>query len=55
MVCEESVRHAIIEYKREFDRWMVLSNMLKTALYTNIIPHIWKSANIIPIPNLTKT
>ena len=25
--------------------------MLKTALNTNIIPHIWKLANIVPIPN----
>ena len=29
--------------------------MLKTALYTNIIPHIWKLANIVPIPKRNKT
>ena len=28
--------------------------MLKTALNTNIIPHIWKLANIVPIPNPNK-
>ena len=28
----------------------VLTSMLKTALKTNIIPHIWKLANIVPIP-----
>ena len=28
--------------------------MLKTALNTNIIPHIWKLANIIPIPKPNK-
>ena len=27
---------------------------LKTALNTNIIPHIWKLANILPIPNPSK-
>ena len=27
-----------------------LTSMLKTALNTNIIPHIWKLANIVPIP-----
>ena len=27
-----------------------LTSKLKTALNTNIIPHIWKLANIIPIP-----
>ena len=26
-----------------------LTSMLKTALNTNIIPHIWKLANIVPI------
>ena len=28
--------------------------MLKTALNTNIIPHIWKLANIVPIPRPNK-
>ena len=28
--------------------------MLKTALHTNIIPHIWKLANIVPIPKPNK-
>ena len=28
--------------------------MLKTALNTNIIPHIWKLANIVPIPKPNK-
>ena len=28
--------------------------MLKTVLNTNIIPHIWKLANIVPIPNPNK-
>ena len=28
-----------------------LTSMLITALNTNIIPHIWKLANIAPIPN----
>ena len=28
--------------------------MLKTALNTNIIPHIWKLANIAPIPKFNK-
>ena len=28
--------------------------MLKRALYTNIIPHIWKLANIVPIPKPNK-
>ena len=28
--------------------------MLKTALNTNIIPHIWKLANIFPIPKSNK-
>ena len=28
-----------------------LTSMLKTALNTNVIPHIWKLANIVPIPN----
>ena len=28
--------------------------MLKTALNTNIIPHIWKLANIVPIPKSNK-
>ena len=27
-----------------------LTSMLKTALHTNIIPHIWKLADIVPIP-----
>ena len=31
-----------------------LSNMLKTALNTNIIPHIWKLVNIVPIPKPNK-
>ena len=29
-------------------------SMLKTALNTNIIPHIWKLANIVPIPKPNK-
>ena len=28
--------------------------MLKTALNTNIIPHTWKLANIVPIPKPNK-
>ena len=32
----------------------VLTSMLKTALNTNIIPHIWKLANIVPIPKPNK-
>ena len=28
--------------------------MLKTSLHTNIIPHIWKLANIVPIPKPNK-
>ena len=28
--------------------------MLKTAVNTNIIPHIWKLANIVPIPKHNK-
>ena len=28
--------------------------MLKTVLNTNIIPHIWKLANIVPIPKPNK-
>ena len=31
-----------------------LTSMLKTALNTNIIPHIWKFANIFPIPKHNK-
>ena len=31
------------------------TSMLKTALNTNIKPHIWKLANIVPIPKPTKT
>ena len=31
-----------------------LTSMLKTALNTNIIPHIWKFVNIVPIPKLNK-
>ena len=31
-----------------------LTSMLKTALNTNIIPHIWKLANIVPIPKPNK-
>ena len=31
-----------------------LTNMLKSALNTNIIPHIWKLANIVPIPKPNK-
>ena len=31
-----------------------LTSMLKTALNTNIIPHIWKLANIVPIPKSNK-
>ena len=31
-----------------------LTSMLKTALKTNIIPHIWKLANIVPIPKPNK-
>ena len=31
-----------------------LTSMLKTALNTNIIPHIWKLANIILIPKPSK-
>ena len=31
-----------------------LTSMLKTALNTNIIPHIWKLANIGPIPKPNK-
>ena len=27
------------------------TSMLKTALITNIIPHMWNLANIVPIPN----
>ena len=27
-----------------------LTSILKTALNTNILPHIWKLANIVPIP-----
>ena len=30
-----------------------LTSMLKTALNTNIIPHIWKMANIVSIPTKT--
>ena len=30
-----------------------LTSLLKTALNTNIIPHIWKLANIVPIPTET--
>ena len=32
----------------------LLTSMLKTALNTNIIPHIWKLANIVPIPKPNK-
>ena len=32
-----------------------LMSMFKTALNKNIIPHTWKLANIVPIPNPTKT
>ena len=28
--------------------------MLKTAINTNMIPHIWKLANIVPIPKPNK-
>ena len=31
-----------------------LTSMFKTALNKNIIPHIWKLANIVPIPNSNK-
>ena len=31
-----------------------LTSMLKTALNTNILPHIWKLANIVPIPKPNK-
>ena len=31
-----------------------LTSMLKTDLNTNIIPHIWKLANIVPIPKPNK-
>ena len=31
-----------------------LTSMLKTAHNTNIIPHIWKLANIVPIQNPNK-
>ena len=31
-----------------------LTSLLKTALNTNIIPHIWKMANIVPIPKPNK-
>ena len=31
-----------------------LTSMFKTALNTNIIPHIWKLANIVPIPKPNK-
>ena len=31
-----------------------LTSMLKTALNTNIIPHIWNLANIVPISKLNK-
>ena len=31
-----------------------LTSMLKTALNINIITHIWKLTNIVPIPNLNK-
>ena len=31
-----------------------LTSMLKTALNNNIIPRIWKLANIVPIPKLNK-
>ena len=31
-----------------------LTSMLKTALNTNIIPHRWKLANIVPIPKPNK-
>ena len=31
-----------------------LTSMMKTALNTNIIPHLWKLANIVPIPKPTK-
>ena len=31
-----------------------LTSMLKTALNTNIIPHVWKLANIVPIPKPNK-
>ena len=31
-----------------------LTSMLKTALNTNIIPHIWKLTNIVPIPKPNK-
>ena len=31
-----------------------LISMLKTAFYTNIIPHIWKLANTVPIPKANK-
>ena len=30
------------------------TSMLKSALNTNIIPHIWKLANIVPIPKPNK-
>ena len=32
----------------------ILMSMLKTVLNTNIIPHIWKLANIVPIPKPNK-
>ena len=31
-----------------------LTSMFKTALKKNIIPHTWKLANIVPIPNPNK-
>ena len=31
-----------------------LTSMFKTALTTNIIPHIWKLVNIVPTPNHSK-
>ena len=33
----------------------ILTSMLKTALNTNIITHIWKLANMVPIPKPKKT
>ena len=31
-----------------------LTSMVKTVINTNIIPHIWKLANIVPIPKPNK-
>ena len=41
-----------IRHLKHIGPLVFLTSMLKTALNTNVIPHIWKLATIVPIPKL---